>query len=213
MVKKDFQDTQASCPVDLVSCLIRVNPWNSCALLAPLFPTAQFEPFGDQRHAVAGPCVRSADHFHDHNPPARKQRQSRYSVERGNKPAGECRRRCRPSPSIDRDDQVNDEKWRRDLVARLEELKRANPDVAVVIRPDRDLPVQKLIVLMDALQRAQIIKVGIATKADANNDVARRTLLAQRSADRSRSLSGCAGPGPDQQGSAETERNERYLVE
>ena len=53
-----------------------------------------------------------------------------------------------------------------DLVGRLEELKRANPEVAIVIRPDRDLPVQKLIALMDALQRAQITKVGIATKAE-----------------------------------------------
>jgi len=53
-----------------------------------------------------------------------------------------------------------------DLVARLAELKRANPDVAIVIRPDRELPVQKLISLMDALQRAQITKVGIATKAE-----------------------------------------------
>ena len=42
-----------------------------------------------------------------------------------------------------------------------------NPEVAVVIRPDRDLPVQKLVALMDALQRAQITKVGIATKAEA----------------------------------------------
>ncbi|HEX8897569.1 MAG TPA: biopolymer transporter ExbD [Chthoniobacterales bacterium] len=53
-----------------------------------------------------------------------------------------------------------------DLVARLTELKRTNPDVAIVIRPDRDLSVQKLISLMDALQRAQISKVGIATKAE-----------------------------------------------
>jgi biopolymer transport protein ExbD len=53
-----------------------------------------------------------------------------------------------------------------DLVARLAELKRTNPEVAIVIRPDRDLPVQKLIALMDALQRAQINKVGIATKAE-----------------------------------------------
>ena len=52
------------------------------------------------------------------------------------------------------------------LSARLAELKRANPDVAVVIRPDRDLPVQKLITLMDTLQRAQIMKVGIATRAE-----------------------------------------------
>lgn len=52
------------------------------------------------------------------------------------------------------------------LTAQLADLKRANPDVAVVIRPDRDLPVQKLITLMDALQRAQIMKVGIATRAE-----------------------------------------------
>ena len=53
------------------------------------------------------------------------------------------------------------------LSSKLAEMKRANPDVAVVIRPDRDLPVQKLITLMDALQRAQIMKVGIATRAEA----------------------------------------------
>ena len=52
------------------------------------------------------------------------------------------------------------------LSAQLLALKQANPDVAVVIRPDRDLPVQKLVSLMDALQHAQITKVGIATKAE-----------------------------------------------
>jgi biopolymer transport protein ExbD len=52
------------------------------------------------------------------------------------------------------------------LSARLTELKRGNADVAVVIRPDRELPVQKLVTLMDALQRAEITKVGIATKAE-----------------------------------------------
>jgi biopolymer transport protein ExbD len=52
------------------------------------------------------------------------------------------------------------------LAARLTELKQANPDVAVVIRPDRELPVQKLIALMDTLREAQITKVGIATKAE-----------------------------------------------
>jgi len=52
------------------------------------------------------------------------------------------------------------------LSAQLSELKRASPDVAVVIRPDRDLPVQKLITLMDLLQRVQIMKVGIATRAE-----------------------------------------------
>lgn len=52
------------------------------------------------------------------------------------------------------------------LSTQLSEIKRANPDVAVVIRPDRDLPVQKLVTLMDALERAQIMKVGIATRAE-----------------------------------------------
>jgi biopolymer transport protein ExbD len=52
------------------------------------------------------------------------------------------------------------------LTAQLTEIKRVDPEVAVVIRPDRDLPVQKLITLMDALQRARIMKVGIATRAE-----------------------------------------------
>jgi len=52
------------------------------------------------------------------------------------------------------------------LTAQLNEIKRANPNVAVVVRPDRDLPVQKLISLMDALQRAQIMKIGIATRSE-----------------------------------------------
>ena len=52
------------------------------------------------------------------------------------------------------------------LGARLIELKRKHPDVAIVIRPDRELPVQKLVSLMDALQRAQITKIGIATRAE-----------------------------------------------
>jgi biopolymer transport protein ExbD len=71
--------------------------------------------------------------------------------------------------SIDRREtiKINDKQvTQADLVTRLIELKRANPEVAIVIRPDRDLPVQKLIGLMDALQRAQISKVGIATKAE-----------------------------------------------
>ena len=53
------------------------------------------------------------------------------------------------------------------LTRQLLALKETNPDVAIVIRPDRELPVQKLVSLMDVLQRAQITKVGIATKAEA----------------------------------------------
>ena len=71
--------------------------------------------------------------------------------------------------SIDRDEtiRINNEIVEADsLAARLLELKRANFDVAIVIRPDRELPVQKLVTLMDSLQRAQITKVGIATKAE-----------------------------------------------
>src|ERR1043166_2975039 len=42
------------------------------------------------------------------------------------------------------------------LRAQLAQVKQTNPDVAVVIRPDRELAVQKLIGLMDALKQAQI---------------------------------------------------------
>jgi biopolymer transport protein ExbD len=52
------------------------------------------------------------------------------------------------------------------LSARLTALRTANPEVAVVIRPDRELPVQKLVSLMDVVQRAQITKIGIATKTE-----------------------------------------------
>ncbi|MBA2433602.1 MAG: biopolymer transporter ExbD [Chthoniobacterales bacterium] len=52
------------------------------------------------------------------------------------------------------------------LEGRLAALKQADPNLAVVIRPDRSLPVQKLVSLMDALQRAEITKVGIATQDD-----------------------------------------------
>jgi len=71
--------------------------------------------------------------------------------------------------SIDRNEAIRLNNQAVDLESlgdRLRELKQANSEVSVVIRPDRDLPVQKLIVLMDALQRAQIMKVGIATRAD-----------------------------------------------
>jgi biopolymer transport protein ExbD len=53
-----------------------------------------------------------------------------------------------------------------ELESRLVALKNADPNVAVIIRPDRSLPVQKLVSLMDALQRAEISKVGIATQEE-----------------------------------------------
>ncbi len=72
--------------------------------------------------------------------------------------------------SIDRNEQIqlNGKPVDADsLGTELTNLKQSHPDVAVIIRPDRELPVQKLVTLMDALQRAQIMKVGIATKAEA----------------------------------------------
>jgi biopolymer transport protein ExbD len=71
--------------------------------------------------------------------------------------------------SIDRNDtiQFNNEVMDLEtLTAQLMQLRQTTPDLAIVIRPDRDLPVQKLIRVMDALQRAGITKVGIATKAE-----------------------------------------------
>ena len=71
--------------------------------------------------------------------------------------------------SIDRNDTIrfNDQSMNLEtLTAQLVQLKETNPDIAIVIRPDRDLPVQRLIGLMDALQRAGITKLGIATRAE-----------------------------------------------
>ncbi len=71
--------------------------------------------------------------------------------------------------SIDRTDTIRFNNQVMDLetlTTQLVQLKQANPDIAIVIRPDHDLPVQKLIGVMDALQRAGITKVGIATKAE-----------------------------------------------
>ena len=52
------------------------------------------------------------------------------------------------------------------LESRLVALKQADPNLAVIIRPDRTLPVQKLVGLMDVLQRADVTKVGIATQEE-----------------------------------------------
>jgi biopolymer transport protein ExbD len=73
--------------------------------------------------------------------------------------------------SIDRSDTIRFNNQVMDLetlTMQLVAVKETNPDIAIVIRPDRDLPVQKLIGVMDTLQRAGITKVGIATKAESN---------------------------------------------
>ena len=50
-----------------------------------------------------------------------------------------------------------------DLEARLAMLHSENPAAAVVVRPDRELAVQKFVSVMDILQRTGITKVGVMT--------------------------------------------------
>jgi biopolymer transport protein ExbD len=52
------------------------------------------------------------------------------------------------------------------LESRLAELRAEKPDIAVVIRPDKELPIQKFIDVMDILQRAQVSKVGVLTRPE-----------------------------------------------
>jgi biopolymer transport protein ExbD len=69
--------------------------------------------------------------------------------------------------SIDRDDvlKLNDEVIDVGaLEARLAELRAQRSDLAVVIRPHKELPIQKFIDVMDILQRAQVSKVGVLTR-------------------------------------------------
>ncbi len=54
-----------------------------------------------------------------------------------------------------------------ELTARLTALHEKRADTAVVIRSHKDLAVQKLIDVMDALKRAQITKVGVVTNPSA----------------------------------------------
>jgi biopolymer transport protein ExbD len=50
------------------------------------------------------------------------------------------------------------------LEARLSALHAEKPETAVVVRPHRDLSVQKFIGIMDVLQRTKIPKVGVLTR-------------------------------------------------
>lgn len=45
----------------------------------------------------------------------------------------------------------------------LDRLKSTTPEAAVVIRSDKELPVQKLVDVMSAVQRAKITKMGVVT--------------------------------------------------
>jgi biopolymer transport protein ExbD len=51
-----------------------------------------------------------------------------------------------------------------ELESRLATLHTEKPEMAVVVRPHRDLPIQRFIVIMDILQRVKISKVGVLTR-------------------------------------------------
>jgi biopolymer transport protein ExbD len=71
--------------------------------------------------------------------------------------------------SIDKDDvlRLNDEVVDpATLESRLIALHAEKPDAAVVIRPHKELPIQKFIDVMDILQRAKISRVGVLTRPD-----------------------------------------------
>lgn len=53
-----------------------------------------------------------------------------------------------------------------DLEAQLASLKASDPQVSVVVRPDRDLAIQKFIGVMDVLKRVGIGRVGVMTRPE-----------------------------------------------
>jgi biopolymer transport protein ExbD len=52
------------------------------------------------------------------------------------------------------------------LEAELTRLHDERPEIAVVIRSDKTLPVQKLVDVMDVVQRSKITKVGVITQPE-----------------------------------------------
>jgi biopolymer transport protein ExbD len=55
---------------------------------------------------------------------------------------------------------------RSDLEAALAALKARDPQLSVVVRPDRDLAIQKFIEVMDVLKRVGIGRVGVMTRRE-----------------------------------------------
>jgi biopolymer transport protein ExbD len=53
-----------------------------------------------------------------------------------------------------------------DLEAALAALKARDPQISVVVRPDRDLAIQKFIEVMDVLKRVGIGRVGVMTRRE-----------------------------------------------
>ena len=52
------------------------------------------------------------------------------------------------------------------LEERLAALRASDPQTAVIVRPHRDLPVQRFISVMDVIARAGITKVGVMTRPE-----------------------------------------------
>jgi len=52
------------------------------------------------------------------------------------------------------------------LARRLEALIEEDPDHAVVVRPHKGIPVQELIVIVDAVRAAGVVRVGIAAQPE-----------------------------------------------
>lgn len=71
--------------------------------------------------------------------------------------------------SIDRDNVI---KINKDIVSldqllvQLSALKSAQPKLVVVVRPHKDLPIQKFIAVMDILKKVGISKVGVMTRPE-----------------------------------------------
>ncbi len=53
-----------------------------------------------------------------------------------------------------------------ELPSRLLELRARKPDVGVVVRAHRELPVQRLVDVMDAMKNAEITRVGVLTQQE-----------------------------------------------
>jgi biopolymer transport protein ExbD len=71
--------------------------------------------------------------------------------------------------AVDKDDTIslnNEPMDAATLEERLTALHNEKPDAPVIVRPDKSLSVQQFIAVMDILQRAQITKVGVATRPD-----------------------------------------------
>lgn len=71
--------------------------------------------------------------------------------------------------SVDRDEviKLNDRPVdKQQLAGRLLALKQRRPEIAVVIRAHKELPVQTLVDLMDIVQQLEITRVGLVTTRD-----------------------------------------------